>query len=124
MHLLQRRYWWHVRRSASMSGHLWQGRYHSFPIETEAYVLEAARYIERNPLEAGLVSELLAFPWSSYGAYAAGQASPLPLHPTPVYIALGTEPAARHQCYRRFVETPQPYDKSMRRNLRAVTSYA
>lgn len=56
MHQLQRRYWFYAKRRYGLSGHLWQGRYHSFPIEDEACLLEAARYIERNPLEARLVT--------------------------------------------------------------------
>ena len=50
LHQLQRRYWFYVKRRHGLTGHLWQGRFHSFPIESEAYLLEAARYIERNPL--------------------------------------------------------------------------
>jgi len=124
MHQLQRRYWFYVRRQYGWTGHLWQGRFHSFPIEAESYLLEAARYIERNPLEAHLVTVLEDYPWSSYRYYVNGQPSALPLAPTPPYDALGSSPAARQRAYRQFVETPQPYDRSMRRKLTLVTAYA
>ena len=124
MHQIQRRYWFYVRRQYGWTGHLWQGRYHSFPIEDEAYLLEAARYIERNPLEAKLVAQLEDYPWSSYPSYVSGQPAPISLTPTPTYEALGTMAAARQQVYRRFVETPQPYDRSMRRKLHLATAYA
>lgn len=124
LHQVQRRYWFHVRRTYSLTGHLWQGRFHSFPIEEEAYCLEAARYIERNPVEAKLVNALDAYPWSSYRAYANGEPVPIPVTATPLYEALGPTPAVRQHAYRRFVGTPQPYDRSMRRKLERVTAYA
>ena len=124
MHELQRRYWFYVRRAYHLTGHLWQGRFHSFPIESEAYLLEAARYIERNPLEAKLVTRLQDYLWSSYRAYAADQPTPIPVTPTPMYEALGPTSIARQQAYRAFVETPQPYDRSMRQKLQRVTVYA
>ena len=125
MHQLQRRYWFYARRTYQLTGHLWQGRFHSFPIESEAYLLEAARYIERNPLEAKLVTRLDDYLWSSYRAYATPhQPTPIPVSATPMYEALGATPTARQQAYRAFVETPQPYDRSMRRKLQLVTSYA
>ena len=124
MHQLQRRYWFYVRRAYHLTGHLWQGRFHSFPIESEAYLLEAARYIERNPLEAKLVTRLQDYLWSSYRVYATDQLTPIPVTPTPMYEALGPAPIARQQAYRVFVETPQPYDRSMRQKLQRVTAYA
>ena len=124
MHQLQRTYWFYVKRQRTLSGHLWQGRFHSFPIATDAYLLEAARYIERNPLEANLIEQWSEYPWSSYRFYTAGEFVPLPLTPTPCYLALGSTATVRQARYRHFVDTPQPYDKSMRRKLRLVTSYA
>lgn len=124
MHHVQRRYWFHMRRTYALTGHLWQGRFHSFPIETEAYLLEAARYIERNPLEAKVVAALEDYPWSSYTWYVHGRPSPIPLKPTSVYEALGRIARTRQRAYRVFVETPQPYDRSMRGKLGKVTAYA
>ncbi len=47
-------------------GHAWQGRFQSIPIETVSYYLRCARYIELNPLRAGIVSHPKEYPWSSY----------------------------------------------------------
>lgn len=124
MHQLQRRYWFYVRRQYHLTGHLWQGRFHSFPIESEAYLLEAARYIERNPVEAKLVTTLVEYPWSSYTAYISDRIPHIPVTPTAMYEALGSTLSARQQAYRTFVETPQPYDRSMRQKLQTVTTYA
>ncbi len=115
MHWLQRRYWFYMRRQEALSGHFWQGPFHSLPIDRESYLLEAARYIERNPLQAGLTTDLAQYRWSSYGYYALGKPALLPLTPTPVYQALGgPTPAARRQAYREFVQLPQPSDRTHR----------
>ena len=45
-------------------GHLWQGRFASFPMD-ETYLLAAARYIEMNPVHSHLVPDAVSWPWSS-----------------------------------------------------------
>jgi REP-associated tyrosine transposase len=58
----------HVRRYHEHyhgSGHVWQGRFKAFPIEEDEHLLTVLRYVERNPLRAGLVSEMDTWPWSS-----------------------------------------------------------
>lgn len=57
----------HHRRHGS-DGHLWQGRFKAFPIQRDAHLLSVLRYVERNPLRAGLVTRAEAWPWSSLGA--------------------------------------------------------
>ena len=49
------------------SGHLYQGRYKSFPVEEDAYFLTLLRYVEANPLRAKLVTRAERWPWSSLG---------------------------------------------------------
>lgn len=58
----------HVRRYHQHdqgSGHVWQGRYKSFPIEADEHLYVVLRYIERNPLRAQLVEHAQDWPWSS-----------------------------------------------------------
>lgn len=52
-------------------GHLWQGRFASFPMD-DSYLLAAARYVEMNPVRAGLVQDAASWPWSSTCAHLAG----------------------------------------------------
>jgi putative transposase len=59
------------------SGTLWEGRYKSSLIDSEAYLLACHRYIELNPVRAGLVQHPLQFPWSSCAHYALGTRNPL-----------------------------------------------
>ncbi len=53
-------------------GYLWQGRFASFPMD-ERHLLTAARYVELNPVRAGLVADPAAYPWSSAVAHLRGQ---------------------------------------------------
>ncbi len=74
----------HVRRyhrHYGGSGHLWQGRFKAFPVEHDDHLLTMLRYIERNPVRAGLVERAEEWPWSSRGA--AGRAA-VRLDPGPV----------------------------------------
>ncbi|MCP4252845.1 MAG: transposase [Candidatus Scalindua sp.] len=57
------------------SGHLFQGRFKSFLIENDKYLLILSCYIHRNPLRAGIVRRLVDYQWSSYKIYAYGKPS-------------------------------------------------
>ena len=59
-------------RKYNRVGQLWQGRYKSIPVEESTYLLECGRYIERNPVRAGIVSVAEDYPWSSYQAHYSG----------------------------------------------------
>ena len=66
-----RRYSVMVNRRQKWTGHLWQGRFSSFPMD-ETYLLAAAKYIEMNPVRAKLVPEPYAWKWSSAKPHADG----------------------------------------------------
>jgi putative transposase len=78
-----RRYTRRINFREKWRGHLWQERFASFPLD-EKYLLAVARYIEMNPVAAGLVAHPGEYPWSSDKAHLAGEddllvkASPLP----------------------------------------------
>ena len=67
-----RRYSLRINRREGWAGHLWQGRFISFPMD-EAYLLSAARYVELNPVRARLARRAQDYPWSSAAAHLAGQ---------------------------------------------------
>lgn len=98
------------RKNTAYVGHLWQGRYKSPLIEKESYFLECGRYIERNPVRAGLVQQLEDYPWSSYPYYALGKADPL-IDEDPYYADLGGIAQARQEAYREFAKLEGPYDR-------------
>ena len=60
-----------INRRQKWTGHLWQGRFSSFPMD-EAYLLAAAQYIEMNPVRANLAPDPYAWKWSSAKAHANG----------------------------------------------------
>lgn len=99
---------WH-RKETGYSGHLWQGRYKSPLIERESYFLECGRYIERNPLRAGIVSRLEDYRWSSYPHYAGGAPDPL-VDEDPYYEDLGPSAESRQEAYREYIKLEGPYD--------------
>jgi putative transposase len=59
---------WHAHRHSSGSGPVYQGRFKSFPVQTDEHFLAVARYVERNALRAKLVGRAEDWRWSSaYG---------------------------------------------------------
>lgn len=68
MHALTTRYAQYFNRRSGHSGHVFQGRFASFPVESDPYLLEAVRYIHDNPAKAG-ISTASEYWWSSYREY-------------------------------------------------------
>jgi putative transposase len=63
---------WHAHYHDVGSGHLYQGRYKSFPVQEDEHYYAVCRYVERNPLRAGLVRQAENWRWSSLGQRAQG----------------------------------------------------
>ena len=66
------------------SGHLWQGRFKSFPIEDDSHLLTVLRYAERNPVRAELVERAEPWQWSSARYWEKTDGRPSYLIPGPV----------------------------------------
>ena len=93
------RYVQYFNRKYERVGTLWCGRYRSLIIEDERYWLTCLRYVEQNPVRAGMVTDPAAYRWSSYGVHGLGKHSEwLDLHA--VYGALGRSPEERQLAYR------------------------
>lgn len=86
-------------------GTLWCGRFHSSVVESDAYLLACLRYVDMNPVRAGMVRHPREYVWSSYRE-RMGLAPPALLQPDGGMGALGATPDARRRAYRRFVEEP------------------
>lgn len=67
-----RRYTLYINQREGCRGHLWQERFHSFPMDEE-YLLCAMRYVELNPVHADMVKRADAYTWSSAKAHLSGQ---------------------------------------------------
>jgi putative transposase len=81
------------------TGTIWDGRYGDGIVDSERYCVTCMRYIDRNPVEAGIVNDPADYPWSSYRCYAFGVKSDW-LVPHPLYLALGPTPNIRQAVYR------------------------
>jgi putative transposase len=99
MQSLGRRYVQYINRFYRRTGSLWEGRYKSSLVQLETYLLACYRYIELNPVRAGMVTDPGQYRWSSYRANGLGQADAW-LAPHPLYLALGGTNPEREQSYR------------------------
>ena len=84
------------------AGHVWQGRFKSPVIQDDEHLLTVLRYIEANPLRAGIVEHAGEYPWSSFAFHGLGRRDPL-LDPLAPYEALAATPqrgsgAGRRTC--------------------------
>jgi putative transposase len=73
---LEGRYAQRMNRKHDWKGHLWQGRFYSAPLD-ERHLWIAVRYVELNPVRAGLVEVAEDYPWSSARAHCNGATDPL-----------------------------------------------
>ncbi len=96
-----------INRRLGRTGTLWEGRFRSCLITSESYILACYRYIELNPVRAGLVGTPDEYRWSSY-CVNAGSAGTEFVRPHDVYEALGPNPGQRAQAYRELCKAAPP----------------
>jgi putative transposase len=106
----------YARHLATAYGHedsVWEEPYDASPVRARAHLLACMRYIEENPVRAGLAAHPGAYPWSSYRANALGEDDAL-VTPHPHYYSLGRSPDARRAAYAAsFARTARGGDKSV-----------
>ena len=105
MQSLGRVYVHYFNKRHGRTGTLWEGRYRASLIDSEHYFLACSRYIEMNPVRAGIVNEPAAYGWSSFRSNGHGEPDAL-VHPHPVYLALGRWSSTRREAYRALFDTP------------------
>ena len=88
----------YMNRSYRRTGTLWENRFKSCLVQTERYVLECYRYIELNPVRAGMVKHPGEYPWSSFRANAGGESKPF-LSGHPEYLNLASMDSTRRKVY-------------------------
>lgn len=99
-----RRYVPYFNRRNERTGTLWEGRFRSCIVESARYVLACYRYIELNPVRAGMVAHPAAYLWSSYAANSGARHDPA-IEPHAEFVALSPKPESRRSAYRSlFVE--------------------
>lgn len=99
MQSIGRRYVQYINRSYRRTGSLWEGRFKSSLVQSEAYLLTCMRYIELNSVRANMVNDSAQYRWSSYRYNGLGQADER-LAPHPLYLELGKNEGVRQAAYR------------------------
>lgn len=120
MRYLGSRYVQYVNYVYRRSGTLWEGRFKSSLIDSDRYLLTCYRYIELNPVRAGMVAAPADYKWSSHGAHALGRPDDL-LRDHSCYLALGVNSEARQGAYRELFQR-QVDDVSLKAIRESVNS--
>ena len=117
MRIVASRYARWRQRTVPTTGHLFERRYRARLVDADRYLLALVRYIHLNPVRAGIVANLVDYPWSSHHAYIGG---PCPhwLCIRPVLEVLGSSRDVAQAAYRRFMGE-EPADSE-----RAALSFA
>jgi putative transposase len=102
-----RKYVQYFNYTYARTGTLWEGRYKSTLVDADNYLLTVYRYIELNPVRAGMVAHAAEYPWSSYQANALGKPVQL-LTPHPLYARLGRTDGERLSGYRALFRGRMP----------------
>jgi putative transposase len=96
---------WHYHKASATSGHVWQGRFKSPLVSADEHLLTVMRYVESNPLRAGMVSDLSCYPWSSCMVHGLGRFVPV-VDEVPLWASLGKTPEVRQRYWHRWLHTP------------------
>ncbi|MDD5729877.1 MAG: transposase [Candidatus Omnitrophica bacterium] len=108
----------YFRKKYDCVGFVFQNRYKSCLIDSESYLLECARYIERNPLRAKLIDNLLQYPWSSFLMYAKGVQNDIINLINPLYPGLSITGQECRKKYFGYVTQNRPYDHIVDKEFR------
>ena len=129
MRALGQRYVRYFNDRYRRTGTLWEGRFRSTIVDTDRYFLACSRYIERNPVRAGIVNDPGAYYWSSYRRNASGENDAI-VTPHSLYTSLGANDDARRSVYRDLfatdtppLEVPEIRTAPRRRHTLGMTSY-
>jgi len=116
---LSQRYAHYFNKRYKRTGTLWEGRFRSCVAESARYVLACYRYIELNPVRAGMTSHPSGYSWSSYPVNSGQRSDPL-VRAHAEYTALGESPEIRHAAYKRLVA--DSLDPSVLASIRHATN--
>jgi putative transposase len=120
MQSLGRRCVQYVNRIYMRSGTLWEGRFKASLVNAEEYLLALCyRYIELNPVRAGMVRDPGAYPWSSYRSHGLGERDEM-IRDHELYLALGAKANERQRAYRELFRSQ--IDEEVLTQIRKATS--
>ena len=123
MQWLGRQYVPYFNHKYQRTGTLWQGRYKTAVIDSERYFLTCSRYIELNPVRAGMVPSPIDYAWSSYQHHIGARTDPL-ITDHPLYWALGNTPFEREAAYKALAEQALTFDELDKMRKSAIKGWA
>jgi putative transposase len=101
----------YVNALEGRSGTLWEGRYKSSPIQSDTYLLACCRYVDLNPVRAGMVATPGEYPWSSYREKTDASNVADLVDSDPCYETLGASAMERQRAYAAFVSAAPSGDE-------------
>ena len=116
---LGQRYVQYFNRRHERTGTLWEGRFRSCVAESARYVLACYRYIELNPVRAGMVDRPGGYLWSSYAVNSGIRADPL-LSPHAEFLGLSADDEERRSSYRALLQ--EEIDARLLQAIREATN--
>jgi putative transposase len=116
---LGQRYVQYFNRCHERTGTLWEGRFRSCIAESALYVLGCYRYIELNPVRAGMVDHPSVYLWSSYAVNSGMRSDPL-ISGHAEYLALATDAHLRDAAYRGLFD--QRLEPGLQKAIRDATN--
>lgn len=105
LHSAARRYAGYYNNRYGRTGTLWEGRFHAALVPEDRYLLACHRYIDLNPVRAGLVPSPELYPWVSHRVYSCGAEDPL-VTPHPRILAMGQDELRRREAYKALFRDP------------------
>lgn len=108
-----RQYVGYINQTYRRRGTLWEGRHKGIIVESTAYLLTCMRYIELNPVRAGIVARPEQYRWSSYPANALGEDNCI-VSPHQEYVNLGQTFPQRREAYRSLFDAELTADELKR----------
>ena len=118
-HYVQRRYAYYYCAKYKWTGSVFQRGYRSMVIDRDAYLLECARYIERNPVKAKLAEKPEEYLYTSYHYYGLGRADEL-LTASPSYLGLSNDAKTRQNIYAEYINQERIQEEMIERGLLPV----
>ena len=109
----------YVNKTYGRSGTLWEGRFRSSLVQSERYLLECYRYVELNPVDAGMVTRPDDYEWSSYMSNAGCRQASF-ITPHAEYVRLGRNCEERRRAYRALFDISLPSERIA--EIRAATN--
>ena len=121
MQSVGRRYVQYINYICRRTGTLWEGRHKASLIDAESYLMSCYRYIELNPVRAGMVSHPGDYRWSSYRHHAYGEKNKL-VSDHDLYRRLGPGPDERHYHYRELFNSD--LDNELLHSIRNAANFS